>query len=41
VFSRPGSSDYTLKDGDAVEWVYTCDLGSDVGNDYLKNQTAS
>ena len=23
--------DYQLKEGDRVEWVYTCDLGSDVG----------
>ena len=26
-----GSSRYQLKDGDIVEWVYTCDLGRDVG----------
>ena len=26
-----GCSRYVLKDGDVVEWVYTCDLGSDVG----------
>lgn len=24
-----GCSDYTLKNGDAVEWLYTCDLGRD------------
>lgn len=24
-------SEYTLKPGDRVEWVYTCDLGQDVG----------
>jgi len=23
-----------LKDGDKVEWVYTCDLGADVGGDW-------
>lgn len=26
-----GSSQYTLSDGDVVEWVYTCSLGKDVG----------
>ena len=30
-----------LKDKDTIEWVYTCDLGRDVGDDYyekIKNQ---
>lgn len=30
-FPNYGCSRYQLKDGDAVEWVYTCDLGVDVG----------
>lgn len=30
-FPNYGSSRYMLKDGDIVEWVYTCDLGRDVG----------
>ena len=25
---------YKLKDKDKIEWVYTCDLGKDVGDDY-------
>ena len=25
-----GCSDYILKDGDFVEWIYSCDLGSDI-----------
>ena len=29
-----GSSRYQLKDGDTVEWRYTCDLGNDVGGGY-------
>ena len=29
-----GCSRYQLKDGDVVEWRYTCDLGSDVGGAY-------
>lgn len=32
-FPNYGCSQYTLKDGDTVEWVYTCDLGSDVGGE--------
>ncbi len=31
-FPSCGCSDYKLKDGDVVEWVYTCDLGKDIGN---------
>lgn len=33
-FPNYGSSRYQLKDGDVVEWVYTCDLGRDVGGYY-------
>ena len=29
-----GCSRYQLKDGDVVEWRYTCDLGNDVGGAY-------
>ncbi|MBB6636979.1 DUF4430 domain-containing protein [Cohnella thailandensis] len=32
-FPNYGSSRYQLKDGDVVEWVYTCDLGRDVGGE--------
>ncbi len=31
VFPGYGCSQYVLKDGDRVEFVYTCDLGRDVG----------
>lgn len=31
VFPEYSASLYTLQDGDLVEWVYTCDLGRDVG----------
>lgn len=31
VFPNYGSSNYEMKDGDTLAWVYTCDLGSDVG----------
>ena len=33
-FPNYGCSRYQLKDGDVVEWVYTCDLGNDVGGGY-------
>ncbi|MGI6175689.1 MAG: DUF4430 domain-containing protein [Christensenellales bacterium] len=26
-----GCDQYLLKDGDYVEWIYTCDLGNDIG----------
>lgn len=31
IFPNYGCSRYRLKEGDRVEWVYTCDLGRDVG----------
>ena len=34
-FPNYGCGRYALKDGDVIEWVYTCDLGADVGDDYL------
>ena len=33
-FPNYGCSRYQLKSGDKVEWVYTCDLGRDVGGSY-------
>ena len=33
-FPNYGCSRYQLKDGDVVSWVYTCDLGVDVGGGY-------
>lgn len=33
-FPNYGCSRYLLKAGDKVEWVYTCDLGTDVGGGY-------
>lgn len=30
-FPNYGSSRYPLQDGDVVEWIYTCDLGRDIG----------
>lgn len=34
VFPGYGCSKYALKDGDVIEWVYTCDLGRDVGGEF-------
>ena len=34
VFPTVSSSEYVLNDGDVIEWVYTCDLGRDVGDTY-------
>ena len=31
VFPNYGCSKYKLKNGQVIEWVYTCDLGNDVG----------
>lgn len=36
-FPNYGCSRYQLKAGDRVEWVYTCDLGIDVGGYYSAN----
>lgn len=33
-FPNYGASSYKPKDGDQIEWKYTCNLGSDVGNPY-------
>ena len=30
-FPNYGSSRYQLQDGDVIQWVYTCDLGNDIG----------
>lgn len=33
-FPNYGCSQYQLADGDVISWVYTCDLGNDVGGGY-------
>ena len=38
VYPHYGCSSYVLRDGQVVEWVYTCDLGRDVGADWLGGQ---
>lgn len=39
VFSSGDSAGCILNDGDIVEWVYSCDLGRDVGNPYGEVET--
>lgn len=34
-FPNYGCSRYQVKEGDMIEWVYTCDLGRDVGDVYI------
>ena len=34
-FPNYGCSKYTVSDGDVIEWVYTCDLGKDVGDNSM------
>ena len=36
-----GCSRYQLKDGDTVEWRYTCDLGNDIGGGYAVGSQGS
>lgn len=35
-----GCSKYELKDGQNIEWIYTCDLGEDVGCEWVGEETA-
>lgn len=33
-FPEVGCNSYKLKNGDDIRWLYTCDLGADIGNKY-------
>ena len=35
IFPNYGCSQYDLQDGDVICWVYTCDLGRDVGDNSM------
>lgn len=35
-FPNYGSSQYEVSDGDEIAWVYTCDLGDDVGDNSMQ-----
>ena len=34
-FPNYGCSKYTVSDGDEIDWIYTCDLGKDVGDNSM------
>lgn len=36
-FPNYGCSKYKLKNGDVIEWVFTCDQGRDVGGEWSEN----
>ncbi|MDY4813470.1 MAG: DUF4430 domain-containing protein [Ruminococcus sp.] len=37
-FPQRGCSSYTLKNGDDIVWSYTCDLGRDIGAEFVEGQ---
>jgi|GEM_PF-1719512 len=37
-FPSRGCSTYQLSDGDAIEWIYSCSLGSDIGGNYMEQK---
>jgi len=37
-FPSRGCSAYELSDGDTIEWIYSCSLGSDIGGNYLEQK---
>ena len=34
VFPSVGCNSYDLHDGDTIKFLYTCDLGADIGNEF-------
>ena len=34
-YASVNAVNYTLQEGDFVEWLYTVDLGNDIGNEYI------
>ena len=39
-FPNYGCSRYYLEDGDLVQWLYTCDLGRDIGDNSMAEPEA-
>ena len=35
TFPSYGADSYTLSGGESIQWLYTCNLGADVGNTYM------
>ena len=40
-FPNYGCSKYVLQDGQVIEWLYTCDLGNDVGCSWIEEGEAA
>ncbi len=38
AFPHYGCSRYTLQNGQTIEWIYTCELGQDVGAEWIGGQ---
>ncbi|MGO5549774.1 DUF4430 domain-containing protein [Lachnospiraceae bacterium LCP19S3_B12] len=38
-YATRGCDSITLQDGDKVEWIYTCDLGRDIGDIYMGGES--
>jgi len=36
VYPNYGCGEYKLKAGDVIEWNYTCDLGKDLGQEWIQ-----
>ena len=34
-FPSYGADSYTLSGGENIQWLYTCNMGADVGNTYM------
>jgi hypothetical protein len=41
TYPQYGCSAYKLKDGDIIQWKYTCDLGRDVGGDFWNGRNTN
>ena len=39
VFINKGASEFLVKDGDVLEWQYTCQLGADIGDNYKPEES--
>lgn len=35
TFPSYGADSYTLSGGESIQWLYTCNMGADVGNTYM------
>ena len=35
TFPSYGADSYTLSGGENIQWLYTCNMGADVGNTYM------